>query len=164
MLRHQKPHSAQQGGITEIVSRYRAIRGHYDFGVEAKVGAVQKTNCICSPLQIFGGAFFDRFCTPKHSFSCFFFPFLWCQNQVLLVQIFMVLVQIVLLLVLFLGGEGARPGAKLSSFWCKNQGVFGAKIRVYWCKDSGAFGAKTRTFWWQKEAALMSFFAKVLQK
>ena len=28
MLRHQKPHSAQQGGIAEIVSRYRAIRGH----------------------------------------------------------------------------------------------------------------------------------------
>ena len=28
MLRHQKPHSAQWGGIAEIVSRYRAIRGH----------------------------------------------------------------------------------------------------------------------------------------
>ena len=28
MLRHQKPHSAQYGGIAEIVSRYRAIWGH----------------------------------------------------------------------------------------------------------------------------------------
>ena len=28
MLRHQKPHSGQYGGIAEIVSRYGAIRGH----------------------------------------------------------------------------------------------------------------------------------------
>ena len=57
MLRHQKPHSAQQWGIAKTVSRYRAIRGHY-------------VHISCQGWDCLRGLFGKQFPPPLKQYKC----------------------------------------------------------------------------------------------